>query len=139
MAIVDILKHRGIITIIVYHVLLVPGYRCVAFSSSTRKNFPKRNSNSKQFPPLNLPPLPQSSESQPIALPFLPSLDIPVGGTIGPLSGTMGKINKQQMGPLYHLKWFQDTIQVNSSPFISSNPPPCYFKKRSRLFSRNGQ
>ena len=66
-------------------------------------------------PPLKLP------ESQPFPLPVLPSLDIPVGGKIGPLCGTLGKIDRQQMGPLYRLKWFQDTIQVNSSCIVSSN------------------
>ena len=32
----------------------------------------------------------------------------------------MGRINKQQMDPLYHSRGFQDTIQVNSPSFVSS-------------------
>ena len=44
-----------------------------------------------------------------------------IGRKVGPLFGTMGRVNRQQMGPLYHLKRFQDTIQVTSSSFSSSD------------------
>ena len=35
------------------------------------------------------------------------------GRKIDTFYGTVGKINKQQMGPLYRSRWFQDIIQVN--------------------------
>ena len=34
---------------------------------------------------------------------------------------TLGKIDRQQMGPHYRSKRFQDTIQVDSSPIVSFN------------------
>ena len=39
----------------------------------------------------------------------------------------MGRINKQQMGPLYHLRRFQDTIQVSSPSFVSSDKSESIF------------
>ena len=39
----------------------------------------------------------------------------------------MGKINRQQMGPLYCSKQFQDTIQVNSSPVVTSDKAESIF------------
>ena len=55
----------------------------------------------------------------------------------------MGRINKQQMGPLYRSRQFQGTIQVNSPSFVSSdkwvNLSPRYCEKRSSNFSRKGQ
>ena len=62
---------------------------------------------------------------------------------IGPLCGTMGRINKQQIGPLYRSRRFQDTIHVNFPSFVSSESEsvflPRYHEKISRNFSRNGQ
>ena len=55
------------------------------------------------------------------------------GWKIGPLCGIMGKIDRQQMGPLYCSKRFQDTIQVNSSAIVSSDKIELIF------FSRKGQ
>ena len=49
------------------------------------------------------------------------------GRKIGPLCGTMGRINTQQMGPHYHSRWFQDTIQVNSPSFVSSDKSESIF------------
>ena len=37
------------------------------------------------------------------------------------------KINRQQMGPLYLTKRFQDTIQANSSPVLSSDKAESIF------------
>ena len=42
-------------------------------------------------------------------------------------SGTVGRINKQQMGPLYHYRRFQDTIQVYSPSFLSSDKSESVF------------
>ena len=39
----------------------------------------------------------------------------------------MGKIDRQQMGPLYCLRRFQDTIQVDSSLTVSSNKTESIF------------
>ena len=39
----------------------------------------------------------------------------------------MGRINEQQMCPLYRLRWFQDTIQVNSRSFVSSDKSESIF------------
>ena len=39
----------------------------------------------------------------------------------------MGKINRQQMGPLYCSKRFQDTIHVDSSLIVSSNKTESIF------------
>ena len=77
-------------------------------------------------PPLNMPHPPQSSEIQPFPLPVLPRPDIPVGGRLAHC-GTMGRIDRQQMGPLYRSKWFQDTIPVNSSSFGSSDKSESIF------------
>ena len=64
------------------------------------------------------------------------------GRKTGPFCGTMGRIDRQQVSPLYHLKWFQDPIQVSSSPIgwsdISVNLPPRYCKKRQHNYSRIG-
>ena len=49
----------------------------------------------------------------------------------------MGKINRQQMGPLCRLKWFQDTIQVNSSPAISSDKAESIFPTVTSRRDRN--
>ena len=43
------------------------------------------------------------------------------GRKVGPFCGTMGRINRQQVGPLYHLKRVQDPIQVSSSPIGCSD------------------
>ena len=60
-------------------------------------------------PPLNMPRLPQSSESQPFPLPILQCPDIPVGRRLAHFVEQWGEITKQ-MGPLYHTRQFQDTI-----------------------------
>ena len=49
------------------------------------------------------------------------------GRKVGPYCGTMRRVNKQQMGPLYHSKRFQDTIQVNPSSFSSSGKSESVF------------
>ena len=41
--------------------------------------------------------------------------------SIGPLCGTMGRIHRQQMGLLYRVTRFQDTIHQNSSLVVCSN------------------
>ena len=87
-------------------------------------------------PPLNLPPLPQSSESQPFPLLVLPHPGIRVGGRLAH-RGTMGKINRQQIGPLYRSKRFQDTIWVNSSPVISSDKAESIFLPITSRRDRN--
>ena len=64
-------------------------------------------------PPLNMPCVPQSSESQAFPLPVLPYSDIPEGGRLAHFV--------EQMGPLDHLRWFQDIVQVKSPSFVSSD------------------
>ena len=54
------------------------------------------------FPPLNMPRLPQSSESQPFPLLILPCPDIPVGGRLAHFV--------EQWGELTHNKWILSTI-----------------------------
>ena len=85
-----------------------------SFVSSNRKDFTKRSSNFKQFPSSKIAWKPTLSTASLTEWTFQ-------WGKIGPLCGTLGKIDRQQMGPLCHSKWFQDTIQVNSSPIVSSN------------------
>ena len=58
------------------------------------------------------------------------------GRKIGTLCGTMGRINKQQMGPLYRLRQFQDTIQVNSPSIVSSNKSQSFFLPVTRTRDR---
>ena len=119
--------------------------------TSNRKDFIKRSSTPNSSPPLNLPLPPQSSESQPFPLPVLPSLDISVGGGGG--GGVRGRsahfveqreeFTDNKLGPLCRAKWFQDTIQVNASPVVSSDQTVSrlhhYSEKRSTSSSRNGQ
>ena len=77
-------------------------------------------------PPLSKPHLPQNSEVQPFPLPVHCLSRHSSGRKVGPFCGTMGRIDRQQVGPLYHLKWVQDPIKVSSSPIgcsdISSSP-----------------
>ena len=76
-------------------------------------------------PPLNLPHPPQSSET--LSTAHLATARYSSGRKVGPLCGTMGRTDRQQMGPFYRPKWFQDTIQVNSSCFGSSNKSESIF------------
>ena len=87
----------------------------------------KWSSNSKQFPSSKM-----ASSSTKIWKPTLSTASLTEsghssgggeggGGVSLAHSGTLGKIDRQQMGPLYHAKRFQDTIQVNSSLIVSSN------------------
>ena len=72
-------------------------------------------------PPLNMPHLPQSSESQPFPLPVLPCPDIPVGGRLAYFVEKWGELTQNKMGLLCRTKRFQDTIQFNSPFFYSSD------------------
>ena len=53
-----------------------------SYMSNTKKDFLRRVATQSSSPSLNLPHLPQSSESQPFPLPILPHPDIPVGGRL---------------------------------------------------------
>ena len=78
--------------------------------SGTRKDFNKRRINSKQFPPLNKPHPPQSSESQPF-----PPPDIPVGGRLAHFV--------EQWGELINSKWVLSVIRDSFwIPFRSTSP-----------------
>ena len=55
-----------------------------------------RNSSS----PLSKPHLPQNIDVQPFPLPVLPRPDSS-GRKVGPFCGTMGRIDRQQVGPFY--------------------------------------
>ena len=93
--------------------------------------------------PLNLPLPPQSSESQPFSLPVLYSSGEVGGGGCAradwPTLWNRGKNDRQQMGPLYHSKRFQDTIQVNSSPFVSSDQTESIFLNVTSLKTGSGK
>ena len=71
-----------------------------SFTSSTRKDFPKRSSNSKQFPSSKHAPSSTKFWKPTLSTACLTTPRYSSGGKIGPLCGTMGKINKQQMGPI---------------------------------------
>ena len=88
-----------------------------------------------------MPRLPQSYESQPFPLPILPCPNIPVAGRLAHFVEQWGELTNNKMGPLYRSRRFQDTIQVNSPFFVSSDKsePPRYYEKRFCNFSRNGQ
>ena len=79
-------------------------------------------------PPLNkLPHPPQNSEIQPLFTVCLATARYSSGRKVGPLNGTMGRVNRQQMGPLYCSKQFQNTIQVSSSSLGSSSKSESIF------------
>ena len=100
-------------------------------------------------PPLSKPHPPQNSG------PFLPIASPTTsrhfsGRNVGPFCGTKGRIDRQQMDPLYRSKLVQDPIQVSSSSvdfseksdsisFPPPRPPPPPLGARSLNFSRNGQ
>ena len=120
-----------------------PKTQTQSFTSSNRKDFMKRNSNSKQLPSSKI-----ASSSTKLWKPTLSTASLTGSGhssgrKIGPLCGTMGKIDRQQMGPLYCSKRFQDTIRVippvSSVPIKWVNLHHRYFEKRSTSFSRNRQ
>ena len=82
-----------------------------SFTSGTRKDSNKRSSNSKQFPSSK-----QASSSTKFWKPTLSTAYLATpryssGRKIGPLCGTVDRINKQQMGPLYCSRRFQDTVR----------------------------
>ena len=74
-------------------------------------------------PPLSKPHPPQNS------CPTCPTLSTASPTTsrhscrrkVGPFCGTMGRIDRQQVGPLYRPKQVQDPIQVSSSPIGCSD------------------
>ena len=75
-----------------------------SYMLNTKKDFLEKSSNIKQHsPPLNLPCLPQSSESQPFPLPILPCPDIPVGGRLA--------LFVEQWGELTQNKWVLSIIR----------------------------
>ena len=88
-------------------------------------------------PPLSKPHLPQNFEVQPFPLSVLPRPDIPVGG---PFCGTMGRLDRQPVGPLYRPKRVQDPIQVSSSPIGCSDKSESIFlpiiARRNRRISQ---
>ena len=71
-------------------------------------------------PPLNMPRLPQRSESQPFPLPIVPCPDIPVGGRLAHFV--------EQWGELKHNKWVLSFIRdgfripFRSTPLLLSVP-----------------
>ena len=77
-------------------------------------------------PPLNRP-RPTKFWKPTLSTAYLTTLRYSSGRKIGPLWGTMWRINKQQMGPLYCSKRFQDTIQVNSPFFVTSGKSESIF------------
>ena len=74
----------------------------------------------RQFPsPKQASSLTNSGPSLPTASPTASRLSS--GRKIDPICGTMGRIERQQMDPLYLSKQVQDPIQVTSSPIGCSN------------------
>ena len=69
-------------------------------------------------PPLNMPRLPQSSESQPFPLPILPCPGIPVGGRLAHFV--------EKWGELTHNKWVlsivRDSFRIPFSQLPSFHP-----------------
>ena len=61
------------------------------------------------------------------------------GRKIGPFCGTMGRIDRQQVGPLYRPKQVQDPIQVSSSPIGHSNKSESIFPIIARRNRRTSQ
>ena len=86
--------------------------------SSSRKEYAKRSGNQKQFP--------SSKQAAQNSCPTLSTASPTMsrhssGRKVGPFCGTMGKIDRQQVGPLYRPKRVQDPIQVSSSPIGCSD------------------
>ena len=98
-----------------------------SFMSSTKKDFSKRCSNTKQFPSFK-----HASSSTEFWKPTLSTAYLTMSGyssgrKIGLLCGTMGRINTKQMGLLYRMRRFQDSIQFNVPSFNSSNKSESIF------------
>ena len=83
--------------------------------SSNRKEYAKRSGNQKQFPSSK-----QASSSTKFWSPTLSTASPATprhssGRKVGPICGTMRRIDRQQVGPFYRPKRVQDPIQVSSS------------------------
>ena len=72
-------------------------------------------------PPLNMPRLPQSSESHPFPLPILPRSDIPVGGRLIHFVEQWGELTQNKWALSIARDGFKDTNQFNSPSFNSSD------------------
>ena len=93
---------------------------------SSRKEYAKRSENPKQFPPLSKPHPPQNSG--PTLSTASPTTSRHSSGRkVGPFCGTMGRIDRQQVGPLYRPKSVQDPIQLSSSPIGRSDKSESIF------------
>ena len=68
-----------------------------------RRTFLRGVATKSSSPPLNMPHLPQSSESQPFPLPVMPRPDIPVGGRLANFV--------EQWGELTQNKWVLSIVQ----------------------------
>ena len=108
--------------------------------SSSRKEYAKRSGNQKQFPSSK-----QASSSTKFGSPTLSTASPTMsrhssGRKAGPFCGTLGRIDRQQVGPLYRLKRVQDPIQVSSSPIGHSDKSESIFLPViGEEIARNGQ
>ena len=85
--------------------------------SSSRMEYAKRSGNQKQFPSSK-----QASSSTKFWSTASPTtFRHSSGRMVGPFCGTIRRIDRQQVGPLYRPKWVQDPIQVSSSPIGCSD------------------
>ena len=93
--------------------------------SSSRKEYAKRSGNQKQFPSSKQASSATKFWSQTTASPTTSRHSS--GRKVGPFCGTMGRIDRQQVGPLYCPKQVQDPIQVTSSPISCSDKSESIF------------
>ena len=92
-----------------------------SLSSGTRKDYSKRSDKTKQFRSSKHASSCTKFWNPTLSTDWLTTTRHSSGRKVGPFCGTMGRVNTQKMCPLYHSKWFQDTIQVTSSSFGSSD------------------
>ena len=113
------------------------------FTAGTRKDISKRSSNTKQFPFSKHTASSTKVRKPTLSTAYLTTPRYSSGRKIGLLCGTMGRINTQQMGPLYCSRQFQDTIQVSYPSSISSDKSESVFlsviTRRDYGTSRNRQ
>ena len=104
-----------------------PKSQSQSYSATARKDYSKRSGNSKQFPFSKHALFSRKFWNPTLSTARLAMTRYSSGRKVGPLCGTMGRVNRQQMGPHYRSKRFQDTIQISSSTFRSSDKSELIF------------
>ena len=108
-----------------------------SITCSNKEDYSKRTGNVRQSPSSK-----PASSSTKLWTPTLSTACIATPGhssrrMIGPLCGTMGRIHRQQMDPLYRVTRFQDTVHKNSSIVVFSNQNESIFLTVTPRGNRN--